>query len=143
MANKQEYTLILAYANTLAKSSGYKQAIRPITKWARPTDQATVGAFSLTSAGILTAAESCVISNFRLEYTLIAEGPAAKELMQEHLITFIMAMRHSPDWDYEHTNQLSKDEREGILAFVSSEEGVVPLENEDEEDFNNSTIKKP
>ena len=69
-------SLILAYANSLAKASGFKQVIKPIPadKWLRPTTMEDIGAFKLVSPGIITAPEACVISNFRLEYTLVAEG---------------------------------------------------------------------
>ena len=158
----------------------------------------------MVSAGILTAPETCVISNLRLNYTLVAEGarasmlivfadmadklgietvgevvemiqntearrdlmiereidleqneiwtqalakvneefdiPSAKEIMEEHLITFMMAMRCDPTWDYPNTSELSREEREAILDFVLDEEGVsvVPEEHQD-----HVPVKKP
>ena len=67
---------------------------------------------------------------------------AARELMEEHLITFMMAMRCYPDWDYTNTSQLTQEERALVLEFVKSEEGAVNSP-EDETPFEDLPIKKP
>lgn len=60
--------------------------------------------------------------------------------LQQNLVTFILAMRHDPTWDYEDTAQLSPAEISEFIDFIRDEEssGVPDIELPEE-----TSVKKP
>jgi hypothetical protein len=60
---------------------------------------------------------------------------SVKASVRHHMVTFFMAMRCNPEWDYQDTEQLSDKDMEDVLDFLYAEEDDIPQNQEPENDI--------